>query len=169
MKKKALVIKMSKILGAKVDSTVYDEFKSLDGEVSTNLRAAIENYIKQSKEPQLTTVNLKENNNEAIVLRDGEKDVLITKYQYIFKDIDELIENGNAWVEELESRGFGSMQSTVEYIVELSNIIKKIINFQLQSYGIHPSEDQGDTDEEQDDEQGPDENNTNDGGIWEKL
>lgn len=53
------MIKISdlKVLGVKVKQSVYDEFRSLPGDVSTNLRCAVEDYIKHAKETRLTTVN----------------------------------------------------------------------------------------------------------------
>jgi len=46
-----------KVLGCKVRDQLYDDFAALPGNLSDNLREAVELYIKHSNEPMLTTVN----------------------------------------------------------------------------------------------------------------
>ena len=78
-----------KVLGCKVKESLYDEFRSLDGSVSANLRAAIENHLKQSNETQLTPVNHEKNIEEYKHITNKQKRVLVAQYQNILKKISD--------------------------------------------------------------------------------
>jgi len=48
---------MTKVLGTKVNDSLYDEFAALPGSISTNLRKAVEVYLKYCHNQSLTEVN----------------------------------------------------------------------------------------------------------------
>lgn len=125
------VIKISdlKVLGVKVKQNVYDEFKRLDGDVSTNLRRAISNYIKHTNETRLTTVNDKNKMNE---------------YETLANELESFKEN--------LSRFNQSLNEYEDEIPPIFQLIVDLTGFQLELLGLlesffnihlHDEEDQG--------------------------
>lgn len=132
-----------KTLGVKVEQRIYDEFKHLDGNVSTNLRTAIENHIKHSKETRLTTVNQKKNVCEYQTLTKQQIKNIVGEYQNILSELEEYKEKTQRYVEKLRNNKCGTWASMLDCTVELSDLIREIIELQLSSLSRSLDDNQG--------------------------